>query len=94
MILVDTTVWVGHLRARDAALVQLLDTAMVLTHPFIIGEIALGHLNPRELILRLLARLPTAQVATDVEALTFIDKHKLVGLGSVTSMSTCLPLCS
>lgn len=81
MILVDTTVWVDHLRSRDNALVKLLDAAMVLAHPFVIGEVALGHLNPRQLVLRLLARLPTAQVATDVEVLAFIDGHKLSGLG-------------
>ncbi len=81
MILVDTTVWVNHLRAGDSRLTGLLDGGRVITHPFVIGEIALGHLKPRGEILRLLANLPTAIGATDGEVLEFIDTHKLFGSG-------------
>jgi predicted nucleic acid-binding protein len=81
MVLVDTTVWVDHLRAGDKALAALLDAGTVLTHPFVIGEIALEHLNPRAVILRTLSNLPKAAVATDVEVLTFIETHKLFALG-------------
>ena len=81
MILVDTTVWVDHLRAGDKGLAGLLEGGLVVTHPFVIGEIALGHLSPRDEVLRLLANLPTAIVATDGEILEFIDTHKLFGRG-------------
>lgn len=81
MILVDTTVWVDHLRAGDKRLAGLLEGGLVVTHPFVIGEIALGHLSPRDEVLRLLANLPTAIVATDGEVLEFIDTHKLFGRG-------------
>lgn len=81
MILVDTTVWVDHLRASDDGLAHLLDAGSVLTHPFVIGEVALGHLKPRETILGLLSSLPKALVATETEVLAFIEKHKLFGLG-------------
>ena len=81
MILVDTTVWVDHLRASDKRLAGLLEGGLVVTHPFVIGEIALGHLSPRDEVLRLLANLPTAIVATDGEILEFIDTHKLFGRG-------------
>jgi hypothetical protein len=81
MILVDTTVWVDHLRAGDNRLAGLLEGGRVITHPFVIGEIALGHLKPRGEILRLLANLPTAIAATDGEVLEFIDTHKFDGSG-------------
>lgn len=81
MILVDTTVWVDHLRTGVNRLADLLEGGLVVTHPFVIGEIALGHVNPRDEILRLLANLPAAIVATDSEVLEFIDRHKLYGRG-------------
>lgn len=81
MILVDTTVWVDHLRSGDQTLTQLLDTGTVITHPFVIGEIALGHLNPRDLILRMLSNLPKAVAAADAEVLSFVEQRKLFGLG-------------
>ena len=81
MILVDTSVWVDHLRATDKALVGLLDAGMVLAHPFVIGELALGNLRQREAVLNALSDLPRAVVATDAEVLHFIDRHALFGRG-------------
>jgi predicted nucleic acid-binding protein len=81
MILVDTSVWVDHLRTSDEMLVGLLDTAMVLAHPLVIGELALGNLDRREIVLSALSDLPRAIVATDTEVLHFIDRHTLFGRG-------------
>lgn len=81
MILVDTSVWVDHLRARDKALSSLLDAGMVLAHPFVIGELALGNLRQRGIVLSALLNLPHASVATDAEVLHFIDRHALFGRG-------------
>jgi predicted nucleic acid-binding protein len=81
VILVDTSVWVDHLRADDKALGGLLDTGMVLTHPFVIGELALADLRQRELVLGALSDLPRASVAKDAEVLHFIDRHALFGRG-------------
>lgn len=81
MILVDTSIWIDHLRAGDSALARLLETGRVLTHPFVIGELALGHLHQRQPILDALHDLPQATVATDVEVLAFIDRQQLTGLG-------------
>ncbi|MGD1015078.1 MAG: type II toxin-antitoxin system VapC family toxin [Roseiarcus sp.] len=81
MVLVDTSIWIDHLRRGDAKLARMLDEAKVLTHPFIIGEIALGNLRARDGILTAIDRLPKANVASDSEILHFIAAHSLWGLG-------------
>ena len=81
MILVDTSVWVDHLRADNIDLTAMLGTGMVLAHPFVIGELALGNLRQRKAILTALSDLPHADIATDAEVLTFIDRHALSGRG-------------
>ncbi|MBK1719403.1 type II toxin-antitoxin system VapC family toxin [Thiocystis violacea] len=81
MILVDTSVWIDHLRQRDPILVDALDAGRVLMHPFVIGELACGCLANRDEVLELLARLPAAPVATDPETRRFIDRHRLMGRG-------------
>ena len=81
MILVDTSVWVDHLRSGDARLADLLERGAVLGHPFVVGEIACGNLARRGVTLRLLQDLPMALVAEAHEVLVFIDHHKLHGKG-------------
>ncbi len=81
MILVDTSVWVDHLRRGDAQLAGLLDRGQVLMHPFVIGEIACGSLRDRPSILVLLAQLPAAVVAEGNEVLGFIERRSLHGKG-------------
>lgn len=81
MILVDTSVWVVHLRQGDAGLIDLLERSAVVMHPFVVGEIACGSLRDRETILELLQDLPAAAVASPDEVLTFIDGHVLHGKG-------------
>jgi predicted nucleic acid-binding protein len=81
MILADTSIWIDHLRNSDAAMQRLLGQQRIAMHPFIIGEIALGHLVNREVILQSLGELPAATVADDKEVLKFIALHSLHGLG-------------
>lgn len=81
MILVDTSVWVDHLRAGNKTVESLLDAGRVLAHPFVIGELALGNLRQRRTILACLQDLPQASAATDQEVLHFIERHALAGLG-------------
>jgi predicted nucleic acid-binding protein len=69
MILVDTSIWINHLRSGDNRLVELLDRSQVLAHPFVTGELACGNLRKREEILRLLNDLPQSAVASPAEAL-------------------------
>ena len=81
MILVDTSVWIDHLRRHNKTLAKLLYAGMVLTHPFVIGELALGNLRQREVVLTALSDLPRASVATEPEVLHFIDQFALFGRG-------------
>jgi len=81
LILVDTSVWVDHLRRGDPGLVDLLERSIVIMHPFVLGEIACGTLHNRESILELLQDLPTAAVAEGDEVLRFIEIHVLHGKG-------------
>ena len=81
MILVDTSVWVDHLRRDNPAVVKLLDAGRVLVHPFVIGEVALGQMRQRKVILTALADLPCVLVATEDEVMSFIERHALYGRG-------------
>lgn len=81
MILVDSSVWIDHLRASDTTLVQLLTQNNVLIHPFVRGELALGNLRQRTQVLGLLDNLPQANIADNEEIIYFIEKHALFGLG-------------
>ena len=81
MILVDTSVWVDHLRAGDHTLVRLLESKQVLIHPFVIGELALGNIRQRANLLAELQNLPQARLASDQEVLRFIELHELFGMG-------------
>jgi predicted nucleic acid-binding protein len=81
LILVDTSVWVDHLRSGDAHLAALLERGGVVMHAFVVGEIACGSLNHRAAILELLRELPTAAIAESDEVLGFIERHSLHGKG-------------
>mgnify|MGYP001194579521 CR=1 FL=1 len=93
MILVDTSVWVDHLHAGDGARAGWLDAGMVLTHPFVIGELALGNLRQREIVLNALSDLPRTGIATDAEVLHFIARTLCLDAASGMSTSICSPEC-
>jgi predicted nucleic acid-binding protein len=80
-VLVDTSVWINHLRRPNAGLAHLLDEGRVVTHPFVIGELACGSLSRRHEVLRLIEALPAAPVATHEEVMTFIERQRLHGTG-------------
>jgi predicted nucleic acid-binding protein len=81
VILADTSVWVNFFRYGDEAFAALLEAGDVSTHPFIIGELALGFLDDRRNILNELEQLPRVLVAQPSEILVFIEQHKLMGCG-------------
>jgi predicted nucleic acid-binding protein len=81
MVLVDTSVWVSHLRDGDSLLSGLLNSGMIVCHPFIVGELACGSLKKRSEILSLLNALPFVKLATHEEVMHFIDSRHLMGKG-------------
>jgi len=81
VILVDTSVWIDHLRSGVPALVNVLEAGSVMTHAHVVGELACGNLKNRNEVLQLLQELAQAPVATDAEVLAFIEHHRLMGRG-------------
>jgi predicted nucleic acid-binding protein len=81
MVLVDTSVWVSHLRHGNEDLQKLLDDGEVACHPFIVGELACGNLKNRHEILTYLQSLPMTISAEDEEVLKFIENNQLMGKG-------------
>ena len=81
MILVDTSIWIDHLRQNNERLAQLLGTGQVLAHPYVIGELALGSMQNRNAVLGALQNIPQVPIATDDEVLHFIETNTLYGIG-------------
>jgi len=94
MVVVDTSAWIQHFRKRDETLVDLLEHSRVVTHPFIIGELACGSLKNRHSTLELFTLLPQGQIASHDEVLNFVETHKLFagGIGWVDAhiLAACL----
>ena len=80
-ILVDSCIWIDHLHESDPQLLHLLNNGIILTHPFIIGEMALGSLAHREAVLTSLRLLPQAPVATDEEVLEMVQLRQFFSRG-------------
>lgn len=81
MILVDTSIWAGHIDREVRPLSMLLEAGEVLAHPLVIGEIAMGNLRQRHLVLQQFQKLPQAVMGTDREVLELIERNRLFGTG-------------
>jgi len=81
LILVDTSVWVEHLRQGEPRLVSLLEVGEVLCHPFVLGELACGNLRQGNEILGLLQQLPSAPLLDQREVLALVESARLAGRG-------------
>ena len=81
MTLVDTSVWIDHLRVGNRMLRSLLENGEVVAHPFVVGELACGTLRNRKEILTLLQALPEAQVAEHEEVMRVVEREHLYGQG-------------
>lgn len=81
MILVDTSVWVDHLRRGDPVLADALENGEVAMHPFVVGELACGNLPDRASFFRLLEELPPAPLAAHPEVLALVERRRLAGKG-------------
>jgi hypothetical protein len=80
-VLIDTSIWIDHLRQRDVRLAQLLEDGLAWTHPFVIGELACGNLARRGEVLELIGELPSVPVADHDEVLAFVERRRLMGRG-------------
>jgi predicted nucleic acid-binding protein len=80
-VIVDTSVWINHLRRPNADLEHLLEIGLVTTHPFVVGELACGSIGRRSEFLRLIDALPAAPVAAHDEVMAFIERQRLHGSG-------------
>lgn len=94
MILADTSVWVDHLRARDARLAELLRAGRIAGHPLVVAEIALGRLRERGRILDHLDALPHLPLAEPEEVRALVERRALFGRGigyvDVSLLASCL----
>jgi len=81
MVLVDTSIWVAHLRQGRRQLEKMLMDAEVMCHPFIIGDLACGNLKNRNEIISLLQSLPMAPTIEFEEILFFINQNYMMGKG-------------
>jgi predicted nucleic acid-binding protein len=81
VILIDSSIWIDHFQKHDAALFALLSRELVLMHPFVIGEMALGHLRNRTLVIRELRKHMPCVVASDDEVLRLIEHENFAGTG-------------
>jgi predicted nucleic acid-binding protein len=81
MILADTSIWINHLDKSGEVMSRLLQDDKIVLHPFVVGEIALGNLRNRKLILGNLRQFSTLAVADDQDVLELIEIHGLFGMG-------------
>ncbi|MFW9620600.1 MAG: type II toxin-antitoxin system VapC family toxin [Macromonas sp.] len=80
-VLVDTSVWVGHFKQRNHQLVALLETGLVICHPYVVLEVACGTPPNRHTAVKLLQELEHAPVATGQEVMALLDNRQLYGRG-------------
>jgi predicted nucleic acid-binding protein len=81
LILADTSVWIDHLHREIGALSAHLRDRQIITHPFVIGELAVGHLSQRQAVLSDLTELASTTTAADVEVMFLLERHRLFGSG-------------
>jgi predicted nucleic acid-binding protein len=81
VILADTSIWIDHFRRVDAELRRIIEDDLLLCHPAVIGELALGSLRDRGSVIAFLAAQRAVAVATHDEVMTMIERHSLFSIG-------------
>lgn len=81
MYLVDSSIWIDHFRKSNPRLVQTLTDQLVMCHPYILGELALGSLKDRQTVVSMLQALPQVAKANDNEVLRLIETQGLFSRG-------------
>lgn len=81
MILIDSSIWIDHIRKELPRLSDLVQNERACTHPFVIGEVALGNIKNRARFLREMTKLPKVEAANDFEVMALIEHNRLFGTG-------------
>lgn len=81
MIVVDTNIWIDHLRSLDIHLVHLIEAEDVLVHPYTVAEVSLGSLRNRAEVVRQLSLFQAPPISSHGEVMTMIELHRLSGTG-------------
>ena len=81
MVLVDTSIWIDHLRYRVDSLAALLNDNQVSKHPMVIGELACGQFKNRQTVLKQWGQLPEVKLANHKEVMFLIEHHDFMGKG-------------
>ena len=80
-ILVDTNIWIDHLRQTEPVLVDLLERDQVCVHQSVITELALGNLKDRLVFLKALERLMIVRSVDDRGVRHLVEERRLWGRG-------------
>ena len=80
-VLVDTNIWIDHLRTTEPVLVDLLERDQVCMHQSVITEIALGNLKNRSFFLKMLERLMIVRNVDDQGVRHLVEERRLWGRG-------------
>ena len=80
-VLVDTNIWIDHLRKTEPVLVDLLERDQVCVHQSVITELALGNLKNRSFFLKMLERLMIVRNVDDQGVRYLVEERRLWGRG-------------
>ena len=80
-VLVDTNIWIDHLRKTEPVLVDLLERDQVCVHQSVITELALGNLKDWSVFLKALERLMIVRNVDDHGVRHFVEERRLWGRG-------------
>ena len=81
MVIIDTAIWIEHIRRPIPELGRLLIANEVVHHSMVTVELALGSVGPRLALLAFLCRLPEAIVVSDDTLIGFVEDAKAFGVG-------------
>lgn len=80
-VLVDTNIWIDHLRKTEPVLVDLLERDQACVHQSVITELALGNLKNRSVFLKAIERLMIVRNVDDRGVRHLVEERRLWGRG-------------
>lgn len=81
VILVDTSIWIDHFKSASPILHSVIADDLLVTHDFVIAELAMGHVPKRELFLSQLRLFPRLPMVDETEFLNFVEQKRLSATG-------------